>query len=79
MLFQARNFVAERMGKVYAEGVILDIEKMFSESKCRTPLICFLSLGSDPSDSVRDLAKKLSFGNNNLLISYILFCCSLCM
>lgn len=65
MLFQARNFVAERMGKVYAEGVILDIEKMFIESKSRTPLICFLSLGSDPSDSVRDLAKKLSFGKYN--------------
>ena len=73
VLFQARNYVAERMGKVFAEGVILDIENMFLESKNRTPLICFLSLGSDPSDSVRDLAKKLSFGNNHSLITYILF------
>lgn len=74
VLFQARKYVAERMGIVYAEGVILDLDKMFQESKSKTPLICFLSLGSDPSDSIRDLAKKHNIGfyitNSYIVLEY---------
>ena len=47
------------MGTIYAEGVILDLEKMWGESDFRTPLICFLSMGSDPTNSIEGLAKKL--------------------
>uniref|UniRef100_A0A3B5MBT3 Dynein axonemal heavy chain 5 n=1 Tax=Xiphophorus couchianus TaxID=32473 RepID=A0A3B5MBT3_9TELE len=39
--------------------VILDLEKMWEESDPRTPLICFLSMGSDPTDSITALGKKL--------------------
>lgn len=47
------------MGEKYAEGVILDLEKTWEESDPRTPLICFLSMGSDPTDSIIALGKRL--------------------
>lgn len=46
------------MGERYAEGVILDLEKTWEESDPRTPLICFLSMGSDPTDSIIALGKR---------------------
>lgn len=58
-LSQARKYVMGSMGEKYAEGVILDLEKMWEESGPRTPLICFLSMGSDPTDSIIALGKKL--------------------
>uniref|UniRef100_A0A3Q3BB94 Dynein, axonemal, heavy chain 5 n=1 Tax=Kryptolebias marmoratus TaxID=37003 RepID=A0A3Q3BB94_KRYMA len=56
---QARKYIMSAMGEKYAEGVILDLEKMWEESDPRTPLICFLSMGSDPTDSIIALGKKL--------------------
>ena len=47
------------MGDVYAEGVILDLEEMWEESDKHTPLVCFLSMGSDPTSNIESLAKKL--------------------
>lgn len=46
------------MGVKYAEGVILDMEKMWEESTIRVPMICFQSMGSDPSNNIEMLAKK---------------------
>ena len=48
------------MGKIYAEGVILNLEEMWQESKPRVPMICFLSMGSDPTNSIDNLARKHS-------------------
>jgi len=47
------------MGEVYAEGVILDLEAMWEESDKNMPLVCFLSMGSDPTSNIESLAKKL--------------------
>ncbi len=58
-LAQARKFIADSMGERYAEGVILDLEATWQESDPRTPLICFLSMGSDPTSNIEALAKKL--------------------
>jgi len=44
----------------FAEGVVLDMEAMWGESDCRTPMICFLSMGSDPTDNIERLAKAKS-------------------
>ncbi|MEQ2166023.1 Dynein heavy chain 5, axonemal, partial [Goodea atripinnis] len=55
---QARKYIINAMGEKYIEGVILDLEKMWEESDPRTPLICFLSMGSDPTDSITALGKK---------------------
>ncbi|XP_028985303.1 dynein axonemal heavy chain 5 isoform X3 [Betta splendens] len=56
---QARKYIMDTMGEKYVEGVILDFEKMWEESDPRTPLICFLSMGSDPTDSIIALGKRL--------------------
>ncbi|XP_075396980.1 dynein axonemal heavy chain 5 [Tenrec ecaudatus] len=56
---QARKYIMDSMGESYAEGVILDLEKTWEESDPRTPLICLLSMGSDPTDSIIALGKRL--------------------
>jgi hypothetical protein len=43
---QARKYIADTMGDKYADGVILDLEKMWYESTARSPMVCLLSLGS---------------------------------
>ncbi|GCB62030.1 hypothetical protein scyTo_0004192 [Scyliorhinus torazame] len=55
---QARHYIAESLGQKYAEGVILDMEAMWAESDNRTPMVCFLSMGSDPTESIERLAKN---------------------
>lgn len=49
----------DAMGEKYAEGVILAMEKTWEESDRYTPLICFLSMGSDPTDSIIALGKRV--------------------
>lgn len=49
----------DAMGEKYTEGVILDLEKTWEEADPRTPLIGFLSMGSDPTDSIIALGKRL--------------------
>uniref|UniRef100_A0A8C4U7Q9 Dynein axonemal heavy chain 5 n=1 Tax=Falco tinnunculus TaxID=100819 RepID=A0A8C4U7Q9_FALTI len=55
---QARHYIAESLGGKYAEGFILEMEAMWTESDCRTPLTCFLSMGSDPTENIERLAKS---------------------
>ncbi|MEE6465421.1 hypothetical protein FKM82_006550, partial [Ascaphus truei] len=55
---QARHYIAESLGVKYAEGFILDMESLWVESDCRTPLVCFLSMGSDPTENIERLAKS---------------------
>ena len=50
------------MGPAFAESVILNLEATWEESDPRTPLICFLSMGSDPTNQIESLAKKLQLG-----------------
>lgn len=71
---QARKYVSDSLGKRYAEGVILDLEKMWKESDIRSPLSCFLSMGSDPTNQIEALAKKVKVGRcNNDALLYV--CC----
>ena len=56
---QARKYIADTLGDKYAEGVILDLERMWDESDNRTPLVGLLSMGSDPTSNIEALAKKL--------------------
>ncbi|XP_078695417.1 dynein axonemal heavy chain 5-like [Branchiostoma floridae x Branchiostoma belcheri] len=55
---QARNYISERIGVRFAEGVILNMEQMWEESTIREPMVCFLSMGSDPSENIERLAKS---------------------
>ncbi|XP_036361906.1 dynein heavy chain 5, axonemal-like [Octopus sinensis] len=54
----ARIFVSEAMGPQFAESGILNLEDICDESDNHTPLICFLSMGSDPTSNIEKLAKK---------------------
>ncbi|KAK5607192.1 Dynein heavy chain 8, axonemal [Crenichthys baileyi] len=58
-LSQAMKYVEDSMGSKFAEPVILNLYGTWNESDSRTPLICFLSMGSDPTDQIEALAKKL--------------------
>lgn len=49
--------IIESLGPEYGEACILDLEVTWQESECRTPLICVLSIGSDPSPQITALAK----------------------
>ncbi|XP_037304127.2 dynein axonemal heavy chain 8-like [Pungitius pungitius] len=59
-LSQAKKYVGESLGEKFAEPVILSLHGTWEESDPRTPLICFLSMGSDPTDQIEALAKKLN-------------------
>lgn len=59
-LSQARKYVVESLGKDYGEAKILDLEATWAESEPRTPLVCILSIGSDPSPLITALAKQNS-------------------
>uniref|UniRef100_H2ZRC4 AAA+ ATPase domain-containing protein n=1 Tax=Ciona savignyi TaxID=51511 RepID=H2ZRC4_CIOSA len=54
---QARHFIASTMGEKYTEAVLLDYEKMLGESEKTSPMICFLTMGSDPTDNIERLAR----------------------
>ncbi|KAF3703904.1 Dynein heavy chain 5, axonemal Axonemal beta dynein heavy chain 5 Ciliary dynein heavy chain 5 [Channa argus] len=55
---QARCYIAESLGQQYAEGLVLDLDAMWAESDNRTPMVCLLSMGSDPTENIERLAKN---------------------
>ncbi|NWV69074.1 DYH8 protein, partial [Malurus elegans] len=59
-LSQARKYIASSLHEKYTEPVILNLRKTWEESDMRTPLICFLSMGSDPTDQIDSLSRKLN-------------------
>ncbi|XP_076310266.1 dynein axonemal heavy chain 8-like [Tachypleus tridentatus] len=58
MMFQARKYISDTMGAKYADPVILNLEHIWKESNTRMPLICLLSMGSDPTNQIETLSKK---------------------
>lgn len=48
----------ESLGPEYSEMLILDLDVTWSESEPRTPLVCILSIGSDPTSQIATLAKN---------------------
>ncbi|XP_063608047.1 dynein axonemal heavy chain 5-like, partial [Penaeus indicus] len=56
-LSQARRYIRNSLGEQYSDSAILDLESTWEESDNRTPLVCFLSQGSDPSSQIEILAK----------------------
>lgn len=57
-LSQAKKYIVESLGKAYGEANILELEATWGESEPRTPLICILSIGSDPTPLITALAKS---------------------
>lgn len=55
-------FFKDSLGNEYGEPCILDLEATWLESEPGTPLICILSIGSDPSPQISSLAKTKEIG-----------------
>uniref|UniRef100_T1J281 AAA+ ATPase domain-containing protein n=1 Tax=Strigamia maritima TaxID=126957 RepID=T1J281_STRMM len=56
---QARAYIVSSLGEQYSEGYVLDLDSTWKESNEKTPMICFLSMGSDPTDQIECLSKKV--------------------
>lgn len=54
---QARKYIEDSLGSEYSEMHILDLEATWEESEPRTPLVCILSIGSDPTTQIGALSK----------------------
>jgi dynein heavy chain len=54
----AHEYISDTLGTKYVDSHPLNIEAMHAESTERTPFICILSMGSDPTDLIMGLAKK---------------------
>jgi dynein heavy chain len=57
-IMMAKQYISHSLGEKYAESQILDLDQLLTESDNRTPLICLLSTGSDPSSDIEGLSKK---------------------
>lgn len=55
---QSRKYIAWSLGSRFAASVILNYDNLFYDSRPLTPLVCFLSMGSDPTPNIYALAKK---------------------
>ncbi|XP_044147017.1 dynein axonemal heavy chain 8 [Bufo gargarizans] len=58
-LFQARKYISDSLHVKYTESDVLNLASTWEESDTRTPLIGLLSVGSDPTNQIYALAKKL--------------------
>lgn len=61
-IIRISNMQTESLGPEYGEMQILDLEVTWSESEPRTPLVCILSIGSDPTSQIATLAKNKNIG-----------------
>jgi dynein heavy chain len=52
-----KQLLLDSLGAEFGETRILDLEQTWSESDEKTPLICILSIGSDPTMEIEGLAK----------------------
>lgn len=57
-VMMSKQYIASSMGQKFADAQILDLDDLLSESDNRTPMICLLSQGSDPSADIENLARK---------------------
>ncbi|KAI9206840.1 dynein heavy chain and region D6 of dynein motor-domain-containing protein [Polychytrium aggregatum] len=57
-IMMAKQYIASSMTTRFAESQILDLDALLEESDNRTPMICLLSQGSDPSADIENLSKK---------------------
>ncbi|XP_078394996.1 dynein axonemal heavy chain 11-like [Cetorhinus maximus] len=61
MTYAVSNFVEEKLGTAYVDGLRIDFAKSFEESNPATPIFFILSPGVDPLKDVESLGKKLGF------------------
>eukprot|EP00741_Cyanophora_paradoxa_P017811 tig00021017_g17202.t1 len=57
-LLAAQDYITDAIGRRYVDPIPLSFEATWEESTCRTPFVCLLSPGADPTNSILELAKK---------------------
>lgn len=57
-LISAAEYIMSALGQRFVESVPLNMERAWAESRPKTPLICLLSAGADPTKLIDDLAKR---------------------
>lgn len=67
---QAREYISHSLGRKFTEAVILDLEAMLEETNPRIPLIALLSMGSDPTNAIENVSKRLEI--RKLLLYYFI-------
>ena len=60
---QAKIYVSESLGSKFIEHMSLNLDELINESDAKTPIMCLLSTGTDPSDNILILAKQRDKGN----------------
>ena len=68
----AKKYIEETMGIKFAEGVITNLEEMQDEGDKSIPMVCFLSMGSDPTDNIERLAKKKNLSTTTNTLPFII-------
>ncbi|GAB0086567.1 Dynein heavy chain [Sergentomyia squamirostris] len=58
VLGQSQKYISESLGNEYLQPILINFDELTRESNAVTPLICLLSMGSDPTADITDLAKK---------------------
>ncbi|XP_058810344.1 dynein axonemal heavy chain 8 [Phymastichus coffea] len=58
-LSQSKKYIANSLGERFADPVIVFLDVLYEESRPNTPMIGFLSMGSDPTPYIEQLAKKM--------------------
>lgn len=58
-LSQSKKYIGSSLGQKFVEPVIGLVDVLHGESRPNTPMIGFLSMGSDPTTSIEQLAKKM--------------------
>lgn len=68
------NHLTDSLGNEYGEARILDLEATWKESDPQAPLICILSIGSDPSPQITALAKAKDIRKYQKIRKYFYIC-----
>ena len=56
---QARKYIQDSLGESYLENPYLNLEEIVAEADNKTPLLCLLSVGSDPTNQIDAMAKNI--------------------
>lgn len=55
---QSVKYITWSLGERFSTSVVLNYDSLYLDSHSLTPLVCFLSTGSDPTPNIQSLAKK---------------------
>ena len=56
---QARKYIHDSLGESYLENPYMNLEEIVAEADNKTPLLCLLSVGSDPTNQIDAMAKNI--------------------